>query len=313
MAAVDGHGEFAFHAALHEDETAEEWTHEQARKMVYQAIGQEVPLEILSVQTWSAGHALVAQKLSQGSVFLMGDAAHLFTPTGGLGYNTAIEDAVNLGWKLASVIQGQSPERLLETYASERHPLAQRNTGYARRFADSVGLLTAGPELDEDSPQGQAARAHAGQHLNAHVRMEFNIPGVTFGGRYDASEIIVRDGSSPPADDPNIYTATACPGGRPPHTWLADGRSLFDSFHTGWTLLVLGPRPPEVHAFENNALAKHMDMKVVVHEDPAIQALYEEPLTLIRPDHIVAWRGQDASDCEAVLQTVLGWSLPAGV
>ena len=311
MAAVDGQGEFAFHAALHEDETGEDWTHEQALKMVFQVIGQEVPVEILSVQTWSAGHALVAQKLSQGRVFLMGDAAHLFTPTGGLGYNTAIEDAVNLGWKLASVIQGQSPESLLQTYATERHPLAQRNTGYARRFADSVGLLSAGPELDENTLQGQAARDHAGRHLNAHVRLEFNIPGVTFGGRYDASEIIVRDGSTPPDDDPNIYTPTACPGGRPPHTWLEVGRSLFDSFHTGWTLLVLGPLAPNVHAFEKIAQDKHMDLKVVVHGDPAILALYEAPLTLIRPDHIVAWRGHDAFDCETVLRTVLGWSVPA--
>jgi hypothetical protein len=76
---------------------------------------------------------------------------------------------------------------------------------------------------------------------------------------------------------------------------------------------VLGTTPPEVHAFEKLAQEKNMDLKIVVHEDPAIQALYEAPLALIRPDHIVAWRGRDASDCAGILQTVLGWCLPAEV
>ena len=77
-----------------------------------------------------------------------GDAVHLFTPTGGLGYNTAVEDAVNLGWKLAHVVQGRAPESLLASYQLERKPLAERNTGYAKRFADSVGLFPATPELE---------------------------------------------------------------------------------------------------------------------------------------------------------------------
>ena len=309
LAAVDGQGEFAFHAALHEHETSETWTEAQAREMIGQAMGRDVAMEIKSMQTWSAGHALVAQKLSQGRVFLMGDAAHLFTPTGGLGYNTAIEDAVNLGWKLASVIQGLSPEALLQSYATEREALAKRNTGYARQFADSVGLLHAGPELDEDTPQGQAAREHAGEHLNAHVRMEFNIPGVTFGGRYDGSGIIVSDGSQPPADHPNVYTPSACPGGRPPHVWLADGRSLFDTFHSAWTLLVLGEPTADVAIWEQAARECGMDLKVVAHPDAALLALYEAPLALIRPDHIVAWRGHEGQAASEVLQTVLGWRL----
>jgi hypothetical protein len=68
-----------------------------------------------------------------------------------------------------------------------------------------------------------------------------------------------------------------------------------------------------VHAFEKIARYKHMDLKVVVHGDPSILALYEAPLALVRPDHIVAWRGHDASDCETVIRTVLGWSVPVGI
>jgi hypothetical protein len=133
---------------------------------------------------------------------------------------------------------------LLDSYEVERKRLAERNTAYARRFADSVGLFVAKPELEEDSPRGELERRLAAEHLDEHVRLEFNIPGVTFGGRYDGSPVIFGDGSVPPPDGANAYTPTASPGGRPPHTWLDDGRSLFDLFHREWTLLALGPDTP---------------------------------------------------------------------
>jgi hypothetical protein len=241
-------------------------------------------------------------------VFLAGDAAHLFTPAGGLGYNTAVEDAVNLGWKLAAVLDGKAPPALLDSYEAERKPLAERNTAYARRFADSVGLFPARPLLEEDSAAGALERERAGQHLNAHVRLEFNIPGVTFGGRYDGSPIIVADGTRPPPDQPGAYEPTACPGGRPPHAWLDDGRSLFDSFHTEWTLLALGPRPPATAGFVEAARALRMDLRVVPHAPQALRELYGAPLALIRPDQIVAWRGEDANDAAQVLRRAAGWS-----
>jgi len=306
MASVDGRSEFAFHAAVHAGENADAWTEADARRVFAQALGREIPVEVLSCGTWTAGHSLVAQSFQRGRVFIAGDAAHLFTPTGGLGYNTAVEDAVNLGWKLASVLRGTSPPALLDSYEVERKPLAQRNTGYARHFADSVGLFPARPVLEEDGPEGDAARQEAAAHLNAHVRLEFNIPGVTFGGRYDGSPIVVPDGSAPPPDSANSYVPTACPGGRPPHAWLEDGRSLFDSFHTEWTLLALGPQPPDASAFEVQARALGLDLRVVHHAAPSLRALYEAPLALIRPDQIVAWRGQDGHDAAHVLRTASG-------
>jgi 2-polyprenyl-6-methoxyphenol hydroxylase-like FAD-dependent oxidoreductase len=195
MASVDGRSEFAFHAAVHPGEDADRWTEADARRVFAEALGREIPIEVLSFGTWTAGHSLVAQSFQRGRVFIAGDAAHLFTPTGGLGYNTAVEDAVNLGWKLASVLRGTSTPALLDSYEVERRPLAERNTGYARRFADSVGLYAALPVLEEAGVAGDAARTEAAGHLNAHVRLEFNIPGVTFGGRYDGSPLIVPDGA----------------------------------------------------------------------------------------------------------------------
>lgn len=239
-------------------------------------------------------------------MFLGGDAAHLFTPTGGLGYNTAVEDAVNLSWKLASVLKGQAPAALLDSYERERQPLAMRNTGYARQFADSIGLFEAAPELEANSPEGEQARALASEYLNGHVRREFNIPGVTFGGRYDGSPIIVGDGTTAPPDAANTYVPCATPGGRPPHAWLPDGRSLFDTFNFEWTLLALGPQPPNAQSFEQHAQALGLDLKVVHHASSEILALYEAPLVLIRPDQIVAWRGHYAQQAASVLSQALG-------
>ena len=308
MASVDGRGEFAFHAAIHDGEDPTNWTEADARRAFAQALGREIDCEVLSYGTWLAGHALVAQSFQRGRVFIGGDAAHLFTPTGGLGYNTAVDDAVNLGWKLAHVIRACAAPSLLDSYDAERRPVARRNTAFARSFADSVGLFAAAPRLEEDSAEGERLRAEAAERLDAHVRLEFNIPGVTFGARYDGSAAIVGDGTHPPPDRANEYQATACPGGRPPHAWLDDGRSLYDSFHREWTLLALGPEPPDASQFVDAARELELDLRLVAHAAPTLRDLYEAPLALIRPDHVVAWRGADASSAAAVLRRVTGHS-----
>lgn len=306
MASVDGDSEYAFHAALRPGEDADAWTEADARRVFNEAVGVEVPIEILSMGTWLAGHALVANQFQRGRVFIAGDAAHLFTPTGGLGYNTAVEDATNLAWKLASVIRGHAPPSLLESYEEERKPLAERNTGFARRFADSVGLFGAKPALEEESPDGLAERKLAAEYLNQHARLEFNIPGVTFGGRYEHSRIIFRGDAASLPDEPNVYVPTASPGGRPPHVWLEDGSSLFDHFHSEWTLLAMGPQAPSTVAFEHAAKKLSVDLKVVRLPQPKLASLYEAPLALIRPDQIVAWRGNLDNDGENVLLQVTG-------
>jgi 2-polyprenyl-6-methoxyphenol hydroxylase-like FAD-dependent oxidoreductase len=307
MAAVDGKGEFAFHTQLRAGEDESVITDDMARQMFWRAAGAEMPIEILSRGTWTAGHALVSDGFQKGRVFIGGDAAHLFTPAGGLGYNTAIEDAVNLGWKLAAVLKGRAAPALLDTYQAERQPLAKRNTSYARGFADSLGLYAAPDAIEEASPEGEKQRAEAGVYFNAHARREFNIPGVTFGGRYDGSPIIVSDGTQPPPDTANEYVPSACPGGRPPHLWLEGGRSLYDLFGFEWTLLQLDPAT-DAGPFAAAAQALGLDLKIVVLDHPAVRDLYQAPLALIRPDQIVAWRGAEAGGAEQVLRQAAGLS-----
>ncbi|HEX7970207.1 MAG TPA: FAD-dependent oxidoreductase [Stellaceae bacterium] len=307
MAAVDGKGEFAFHTQLRPSEDESRIGPADARAMVEAAIGARLEVEILSQCTWTAGHALVTDHFQQGRVFLGGDAAHLFTPTGGLGYNTAVEDAVNLGWKLAAALKGCGGPRLLETYETERRPLALRNTGYAQHFADSLGLFQPAPEIEDDTPEGAAARRDAGAYLEAHARAEFNIPGITFGGRYDASPIIIPDGTAPPADAANLYVPSACPGGRAPHLWLKDGRSLFDAFGFEWTLLRLGPIAPASEAFARAAARLGLDLTVLDLPGDEARDLYRADLALVRPDQIVAWRGNIAAGATDVLRRAAGF------
>ncbi len=291
MAAVDGRQQFAFHTQLRPGEDAAQITDAGAKAMFERGVGAPIDAEILAHCTWVAGRTLVAEHFQKGRVFLGGDAAHLFTPTGGLGYNTAIDDAVNLGWKLAAVITGRGGPRLLESYEFERQAVSRRNTAYARKFADSLGLFEAVPELEDDTPEGAAARQRAGEYFGKHARAEFNIPGVTFGGRYDGSPIIVSDGTLPPPDAPNVYEPTACPGGRAPHLWLKSGQSLFDTFGFEWTLLRLDPRAPGVDAFRHAASEAGLDLAFVDLDSEEARDLYATDLALIRPDQVVAWRG----------------------
>lgn len=309
MASVDGRGEFAFHTQLRDGEADEAITDDIALGMFEQAMGANIKPKILSRDTWLAGRALVAEKFQNGRVLLGGDAVHLFTPTGGMGYNTAIEDAVNAGWKLAAVIKGQAPASLLDTYEAERRPVAIRNTGNARKFADSIGLYRATPALETDTPAGEAARRRAAEYLGTHARAEFNIPGFTLGARYDGSSIIADDGTPPPPDAPTTYVPTGKPGGRAPHVWLGDGRSLYDTFGFYWTLLQLGPKSGDAAPFVAAAAKRGIDLKVVDCDDAEAYDLYETDLALIRPDQVIAWRRTERTDAPAadVIGRALGW------
>ena len=162
------------------------------------------------------------------------------------------------------------------------------------------------PELEDDSAAGEAARKLTGDHFNKHARYEFNIPGITFGGRYDGSPIVVADATSPPPDAANSYQPTACPGGRAPHLWLGDGRSLYDTFGFEFTLLQFGTKPVDAAPFQAAAHAMNMPLSVVAIAGDEARDLYGAGLALIRPDQIVAWRGNASADAGAVLRRAAG-------
>ena len=116
-------------------------------------------------------------------------------------------------------------------------------------------------------------------------------PASPFGTRYDGSPLIAADGTTPPPDAANVYVPTATPGGRAPHVWLGDGRSLFDRLGFDFTLLRLGPQPPSAAPFAAAARSAGIPLQVVEIAAVEVRELYGADLVLLRPDQIVAWRG----------------------
>src|SRR5262249_16267051 len=176
------------------------------------------------------------------------------TPTGGFGMNTGVDDAANLGWKLAALLQGWGGPNLLASYETERRPIGIRNTSMAKYFSRNVGSLPVPPEIEEDRPRGASAREAAGRILQTFTE-EFASIGIQLGARYDGSPIIIPDGTVAPPDDPFTYVPSATPGGRAPHAWLSDRSSLFDHFGSGFTLLLLPRRKDDGDGFA--AAARH--------------------------------------------------------
>jgi 2-polyprenyl-6-methoxyphenol hydroxylase-like FAD-dependent oxidoreductase len=308
LATIDGRGGFVLQTQLRKGENAEEITEADVGRLFLQAVGCDIPFKVTGIATWRAGRALVAESFGKGRVFLGGDAVHLFTPTGGMGYNTAIEDAVNIGWKLAAVLRGQANPKLVESYEIERRPVALRNTRFAAGFADSIGLYVPPAAIESEGRAGEAARLRAGAYLAQHGRNEFTIPGFTFGARYDGSPIIIDDGTPSPPDFPTVYVPAGKPGGRAPHSWRTDGSSIFDHFGFDWTLLSFNQLDADIRRFRGEAKRwgvnlLHLDLR----DDPIAADLYEAPLALIRPDQIVAWRGntEDAADIVGLFDRVL--------
>jgi 2-polyprenyl-6-methoxyphenol hydroxylase-like FAD-dependent oxidoreductase len=273
---------------------------------IQDAFGAEIDIEVISIRQWTAGNALVADRYGDGRVLLAGDAVHLFTPTGGFGMNTGVEDAVNLGWKIAAVHHGWAPEALLDTYEGERRPIGIRNTQSSRKLASDVATIQVPAALEEETAEGQKARADLGRHLSGFTE-EFASLGIQLGARYDASPLIANDGTEPPPDSPVEYVPTACPGGRAPHLWLNDGASIHDRFGKWFTLVKFGSASIDTAAFAAAAEALDVPLDIVDVAEKAARDLYACTFALIRPDHHVAWRGDSLpADTEALMRQVSG-------
>lgn len=304
LVTLDGAGEFLFSTRIASVDEPPDPSYIAERFRL--SVGEDVPFEFIAHWPWTAGHALVADGFGRGRVWLAGDAVHLFTPTGGFGMNTGIDDAANLGWKLAAMMQGWGGPGLLASFATERRAIAFRNTGMAKRFSVRLADVPGPLALLENSPAGAAARAAAGA-VCASLGEEFASLGIQLGARYDDSPIVVPDGSTPPPDDHIVYTPSACPGGRAPHLFLPDHASLFDRFGTGFTLLRLRPAAPDAQPLAAAAGARRIPFTVYNVPVPEARDLYGTDLALIRPDQHVAWRGDRLpADASALLAHVTG-------
>jgi hypothetical protein len=267
---------------------------EDAKAMIRKATGLDLPIEILSNDEWVA-HRLIADKYRDRRVFLAGDACHLHPPFGGYGMNMGIGDGVDLGWKMAAVLQRWGDERLLASYEAERRPVHEYVMDEAVANHSLLPKQMWREGLEDSSAAGASLRAEVGAEIKAAKIREFSTLGVVKGYHYSGSPIVVSDGSAPPARDFSNYVPSAHPGCIAPHAWLDDGSSLYDHFGARFTLLVTEGAQPD---FPSNDFLK-------IFRQPGLRELYGARYVLIRPDQHVAWRG-DEPPSTRVLETIRG-------
>lgn len=290
------------------DQAGDEVTPENADRAGYlrRALGRDIEVEWIDVNVWRR-RSLVAERYGEGRVLLAGDAVHQLSPTGALGMNTGIGDAVDLGWKLAATLQGWGGARLLDSYDAERRPVGQRNVRMATSFYQHNEAFSQWSDaLTQGGAEGERARREIGARLESHVGGEFRTLGLQIGYTYEGSPICVSDGTPPPPDDPANYLANARPGARAPHVWLQDNRSTLDLFGRGFTLLRFAGAP-EADQIAQAAAVRQVPLSIVEVASDAAAAIYQRRLVLVRPDGHVAWRGDTVpEDAGATIDTVRG-------
>jgi 2-polyprenyl-6-methoxyphenol hydroxylase-like FAD-dependent oxidoreductase len=269
--------------------------------------GPDLVYEIVRVMPWQIRFTL-AERYRKGRVFLAGDAARTLSPTGGLGMNTGLADAADLGWKLAARLQGWGGDALLDSYDAERRATGRAINEESLRNLVRLASLPSLEGLADDGPTGDAVRAEAGRAIEeGDFRLEWMNDGAVLGARYVDSPMIPEPADEPPPYDANTYRPSAHPGCRAPHAWLADGLSTLDFFGSGFVLLRVGESAPSGDEVENAARALDLPFEIVTLPvvapvgGPNLGELYGARLVLVRPDGIVAWRGDDLDDEPAVL------------
>jgi 2-polyprenyl-6-methoxyphenol hydroxylase-like FAD-dependent oxidoreductase len=268
-----------------------EFSEEELLDMIRRSTGLDLPYRILSSEVWVASR-LLADRYASGRVFLIGDACHIHPPFGGFGMNMGIADAVDLGWKLAGVLQGWGAKTLLDTYEMERRPIHNYVMDESEANHTLAPNQLARDHIEEDTPRGEEVRKEVAEIIWKTKQPEFFSLGVVLGYRYMDSPIIVDEVPGSPWTRSIDYLPSAAPGCLAPHQWLEDGSSLYDHFGQGFTMVVLDARARnEADNAQRQAAGLRIPFVIFETSNKAVAALYEAPLALIRPDQHVAWRG----------------------
>ncbi|WP_113703826.1 staurosporine biosynthesis monooxygenase StaC [Nonomuraea lactucae] len=278
-----------------------------ALSLISDALALDTPVELLGDSEWHLTHR-VADRYRAGRVFLAGDAAHTLSPSGGFGLNTGIGDAADLGWKLAATLNGWAGRRLLDTYETERRPIAVESLNEANLNLQRTMRREVPPEVHLDGPEGERARTEMAERLESSgARREFDAPEIHFGLRYRSPAII---------DDPDVpmrdgrpdagWRPGSEPGYRAAHAWWDATTSTLDLFGQGFVLLRFAEHDG-LAGVEGAFAERGVPLTVRNGGDGEVAKLYERSFVLVRPDGHVAWRGDDLPrDPAAFADTVRG-------
>ncbi|AMK19579.1 MULTISPECIES: FAD-dependent monooxygenase [Sphingobium] len=281
-----------------------------AAAMLRQFVGRDFDFEILVANPWTP-NLVIAERYIEGRVVLAGDAAHQVIPSGGYGMNTGVGDAIDLGWKLAAIVNGWAGFALLDSYEWERKLIAEQNRlgseghfAVRMQIADAYMAAMQSGHFDETGPEGEAVRAELARQIAALGNAENESWGIEHGYRYVGSPVVIGEEGQPPPFKRLTCVPTTFPGARLPHVVLGDGSFLIDRLGPELTLLVIGEA--DEGDFASTAQALDIPLLVVRLADEPALAVLERKLLLIRPDQHVAWRGNSAVPARAVLETATG-------
>lgn len=296
---LDEAGTWSFHAMRQEDFDPPP---EDPVTWMRSLMGVDLKIDEVYLSSRWKPQYLIAENYRVGRVLLAGDAAHQMFPSGSHGMNTGAGDAVDLGWKLAALVNGYGGPVLLDSYEAERRPVGLRNMAQSRRHLDvhfqHMQLRKEGASL---AALGEFLAAQPGENTYEGIYLDY---------RYGGSPIVCSDGTAEPASDPLRYQPSTWPGARPPSLILDDGTQLFDRFGPEFTLLdTVGDGRAD--ALLNAAAEQGLPVRHVVVKEPRVRELWERDLVMLRPDQHVAWRGNRAPDRpSAVIDQIRGWSRP---
>jgi 2-polyprenyl-6-methoxyphenol hydroxylase-like FAD-dependent oxidoreductase len=293
---IDAEESFFFHAPLPEGSTPADL---DVASMLHRAVGQEFPFALDHLGFWDLRVA-VAKEYRSGRAFIAGDAAHTHPPYGGFGLNNGLEDAVNLGWKLAAVLQGWGGEGLLASYSPERQGV----------FADIGQKIIAG-QIERDRvwlekwrPEDDRAAFEAAFAEIASSGAELAVR--DYEPHYEGSAVV----AGPPGAVISAYgehTFAARAGHHLAPLVLSSGQNVFDALGPGFALLALDAPAGSVEAFQDAAAAIGMPLTVVTDSAADGREQYGCHLVLVRPDQHVAWAGDTApGDVAGLLDLVAG-------
>ncbi len=273
----------------------------EAGRIIDAAAGVPAGATVLSVDPWTA-RMQIADRMRRDRVFLAGDAAHLNPPFGGHGLNTGLGDAVDLGWKIAAVLDGWGGPGLLDSYETERRPIQERviREATANMSVTSPELVV--DNLDADDAVGEAARRAAGARIQATKRAEFHALDLVLDVRVSPSPVI-DDGDR--GQDHRLGGQRDVPvaGALLPHAWVDGGRSLYDELGEGFTLLRICSGGAE-GSIERAARGRGVPLKVL---DVDRRAVRGSSLVIVRPDRYVAWTGdQEPEDAISLVDRLRG-------
>lgn len=286
--AIDGRETWLIHNYLRDEEADFDSVDRDWAIRQILGVDDDFRYEILSREDWF-GRRLVADRLRRGRVFICGDAAHLWVPYAGYGMNAGIADAHNLAWLMGGVVAGWAPEAALDAHETERLPITEQVSHFAMDHAHAMARSRKDvpPKIEADTPEGEALRATAGRALYDLNVQQYCCAGLNFGYYYEASPLIVADGT-PPAYSMGSFTASTVPGARLPNIPMPDGRWLHDHQGTSFAIVRTDPAADIEPLFD---AARGVGLPLVLIEVPNAPPPYREALVLARPDHHVAWRG----------------------